>query len=287
MSMPASPLQDRLIAVPEARELDVFASLLERRGARVLRAPLVAIRDAPEPQPVLEWISAFSAGSCQDLILLTGEGLRRLLTCLERWQPQGRERFLAALASVRKITRGPKPARALRELGLSSDLEALTPTTDGVIATLRPLDLRGRVVGVQLYGSEPNLPLQNYLLAAGAQPLAVAPYVYANASDDTAVIELLDQLRSGAVDAIAFTSKAQIERLFAVATAAAVLSALAGTQVAVVGPVVAEALRQRGVRINAMPESNWSMKPLSAELAQLLRRTDAAETPATDPAPGA
>jgi uroporphyrinogen-III synthase len=206
---------------------------------------------------------------------------------LARWQPQGRERFLAALTSVRKITRGPKPARALRELGLSSDLEALTPTTDGVIATLRPLDLRGRVVGVQLYGSDTNLPLQNFLLAAGAQPLSVAPYVYANASDDAAVIELLDQLRSGAVDAIAFTSKAQIERLFAVATAEKVLSALAGTQVAVVGPVVAEALRQRGVRVNAMPESNWSMKPLSAELAQLLRRTDAAETPVTAPAPGA
>ena len=287
MRMPPSPLQDRLIAVPEARELDVFASLLERRGERVLRAPLVAIRDAPEPQPVLEWISAFSAGRCQDLILLTGKGLRRLLACLEHWQPEGRERFLAALGRVRKITRGPKPARALRELGLSSDLEALTPTTDGVIATLRQLDLRGRVVGVQLYGSEPNLPLQSYLLAAGAQPLSVAPYVYANASDDAAVIELLDQLRSGAVDAIAFTSKAQIERLFAVATAEKVLSALAGTQVAVVGPVVAEALRQRGVAVSAMPESNWSMKPLSAELAQLLRRTDAAETPVTAPSPGA
>lgn len=287
MSMPASPLQDRLIAVPEARELDVFASLLERRGARVLRAPLVAIRDAPEPQPVLEWLSAFSAGSCHDLILLTGEGLRRLLACLARWQPQGRDRFLAALASVRKITRGPKPARALRELGLGADLEALTPTTDGVIATLRALDLRGRVVGVQLYGSEPNLPLQNFLLTAGARPLTVAPYVYANASDDAAVIEVLNQLRSGAVDAIAFTSKAQIERLFAVATASEVLSALAGTQVAAIGPVVAEALRLRGVRVSAMPESNWSMKPLSAELAQLLRRTDAAEIPATDPSPGA
>jgi uroporphyrinogen-III synthase len=115
----------------------------------------------------------------------------------------------------------------------------------------------------------------------------VAPYVYANASDDAAVIEVLDRLRSGAVDAIAFTSKAQIDRLFSVATAEAVVSALAGTQVAVVGPVVAEALRQRGVRVNAMPESNWSMKPLSAELAQLLRRTDAAETPVTAPSPGA
>ena len=47
-------------------------------------------------------------------------------------------------------------------------------------------------------------------------------------------------------------------------------AALAATQVAVVGPVVAEALRQQGVNVDGMPQSAWSMKPLSAELARLL-----------------
>ena len=94
--------------------------------------------------------------------------------------------------------------------------------------------------------------------------------MYANASDDAAVRALLEQLRSGRVDAIAFTSKAQVERLFAVAPHAAVCAALAATQVAVVGPVVAAALRARGVSVDGMPESAWSMKPLSAELARLL-----------------
>jgi uroporphyrinogen-III synthase len=285
MAMSAQALQDRLIAVPEARELDLFAALLERRGARVLRAPLIAIHDAPDPQPVLAWLGDFSAGGCDDLILLTGEGLRRLLACLERWQPQLRPRFLQALAQVRKITRGPKPARALRELGLSADLEALSPTTDGVMASLATLALRDRTVGLQLYGAEPNLRLQDFLRAAGARLKAVAPYVYASASDDAAVRALLGQLRSGAVDAIAFTSKAQIERLFAVAPAAEVHSALAATQVAAVGPLVAQALQQRGLKVDAMPESNWSMKPLSAELARLLTRTAAAETPAVAPSP--
>ena len=35
------PLTGRTVAVPEARELQVVAALLERRGARVLRCPLV------------------------------------------------------------------------------------------------------------------------------------------------------------------------------------------------------------------------------------------------------
>jgi uroporphyrinogen-III synthase len=268
--MSDQPLADRLIAVPEARELDLFAALLERRGARVLRAPLVAIHDAPDPEIVLAWLRQFCAGGCDDLILLTGEGLRRLLACLERWQPQLRPAFLQALGRARRITRGPKPARALRELNLQPDIEAATPTTAGVIASLADLDLHGRNVGLQLYGSEPNPMLQNFLRAAGARVQAVAPYVYASASDDAAVCALLDQLRSGSVDAIAFTSKAQIDRLFAVATHGDVCAALAATQVAVVGPVVAEALRQRGVRVDAMPQSSWSMKPLSAELARVL-----------------
>ena len=70
-----SALSGKVVAVPEARQLDVFCGLLERRGATVLRAPLVAIKDAPDPRPVLQWIEAFNAGQCSELILLTGEGL--------------------------------------------------------------------------------------------------------------------------------------------------------------------------------------------------------------------
>lgn len=273
--MENSALQGRLIALPETRELDLFASLLERRGARVLRCPLIAIRAAPDPQPVLHWLRQFCGGECQELVLLTGEGLRRLLDCIEEHEPTLRAPFIAALAALRKITRGPKPARALRELGLASDVEADVPTTPGVIAALSRLDLRGHVVGVQLYGTEPNLPLQDMLRAAGAEPRCVAPYVYADAADDAAVHGLLAQMRSGAVDAIAFTSKAQVARLFAVAECDDVLAALTATQVGAVGPVVAEALRERGVKVSAMPESSWFLKPLSAELAQLMNRTAA------------
>ena len=235
----AEPLADRVIAIAESRELwlevpdagdvtavlpslesrelDVFAALLERRGARVLRYPLVRIVDAPDPAPVLSWLRAFAGGGCDDLILLTGEGLRRMLRCIELHEPALRAPFLVALGGVRKITRGPKPARALRELGLGSDLAAEPPTTSGVIETLAGLDWHGRRVGVQLYGEEPNRVLIEFLQAAGAQVSSVAPYRYAKAASDSAVRDLLLRLRAGHIDAIAFTSKAQVERLFGLA----------------------------------------------------------------------
>ena len=45
-------LAGRRIAVAETRELDVFAQMLERHGANVVRCPLVAIQDVPDPAPV-------------------------------------------------------------------------------------------------------------------------------------------------------------------------------------------------------------------------------------------
>ena len=268
--MSAQPLAGRTIAVPETREIEVFATLLERRGARVIRCPLVAIRDAPDPVPVLDWSRRMAADALDDLILLTGEGLRRLLSCVELHEPALRPQLIAALGRVRKITRGPKPAKVLRELGLKPEIAAGAPTTDGVIASLRELDLRRRRVGVQLYGTDPNRPLVDFLESAGAVVSTVAPYVYADAADEQAVRDLVDQLRAGGVDAIAFTSSAQIERLIAVASEEATRSALTNTLVAAIGPVVADTLHRHGIDARLMPEDSFFLKPLTSALEEAL-----------------
>jgi uroporphyrinogen-III synthase len=270
-----SPLSDqsllnKVIAVPEARQLDVFAGLLERRGATVLRCPFVAIKDAPDPAPVLKWIEAFSAGSCDDLILLTGEGLRRLLSCIDQHRPEWRGAFVERLALVRTLTRGPKPAKVLRELGLQPSLQAAEPTSAGVIKTLQTLDLRGHRVGVQLYGEVPNPPLLDCLEQAGAIALVVAPYVYADAIDDAAVRALADKMAAGEVDIIAFTSMSQVKRLFDACPLDVLKAAFATVQVAAVGPVVRDALLAQGVQVNCMPDDSFFMKPLVTAMGDMM-----------------
>ena len=157
----SGPLANRRIALAECRELDLLARMLEREGAEIVRCPLVAIRDAPDAAPVEAWIRRVIAGECDDLILYTGEGIRRLVGFADR--AGLRDDFVAALGRVNKITRGPKPVRALREIGLSSDFAAKVPTTDGIIATLEGETLRERLVSVQIYGQEPNLKLVAFL----------------------------------------------------------------------------------------------------------------------------
>jgi len=268
--MDTQPLKGRVIAIPETREVEIFASMLERRGATVVRCPMVAILDAPDPAPVLEWSRRFASGSCDDLILLTGEGLRRILSCIERSEPALKDTFIKALGPVRKITRGPKPARVLRELGFKPDIAAEVPTTEGIINSLRSQDLKGRRIGLQLYGTEPNKPLTDFLQQAGATVSTVAPYVYADAADDEAVQNLVTRLEAGEIDALAFTSTPQVERLFSIAPEATVLKALSNTVVAAVGPVVAETLRKRGIKARVMPEESFFLKPLTSELEEAL-----------------
>ena len=129
-------LQGKTIAVPEMRELEVFSALLERRGANVLRCPLVSIYDSPHSAQVLAFAVNLAEGGFDDFVLITGEGLTRILSCIDKYEPALRPRFIAGLGKLRTITRGPKPARALRVIGLKPGIEATEPTTDGVIRAM-------------------------------------------------------------------------------------------------------------------------------------------------------
>lgn len=265
-----SSLNGRHIAVPESRELTLFSTMLEKRGARVLRCPLVSIHDSPNTEVIEAWLRQFVADPGDDIILVTGEGLRRLLGFAERAGGTLKEDFIAALGKVRKITRGPKPGNALRRIGLKTDLLGAAPTTEGVIETLSQENLSGRKISVQLYGSNPNTPLMEFLAKVGAVVTTVAPYIYADDSEDQQVLQLLDVLLAGELDAFTFTSTPQVKRLYQVADrkglASYVTDALNGLEVAAVGPVVAESLAELGVKVSLMPESNYFMKPLVREL---------------------
>jgi len=266
MSTPAESdavLAGRVIAVPETRQVDVLAGLLERRGARVLRCPLVGIEDSPDTAAVIAWLDRLSSLPTDLIVFYTGEGIERLLGFARR---EGREAaFLAALRSIPKLTRGPKPKRALHRLTLDADYEAAQPTTAGLIDAAANAPLPHGRVALQLYSEGQDRELEQQLRGRGIEVDSVAPYLYATG-----------QLEAGQVDAIAFTSKSQVQRLLAVAEERriqpALRAGLAQTRVAAVGPIVAAELAAAGLRVDAMPEHSYSMKPLVTSLCELLGR---------------
>jgi len=235
------------ILVPESRELDLFAGMREAHGARTLRCPLVTILDAADSTPVEVWLQRLMCGEFDDLIFLTGEGLRRLLALGERLGT--RSEVVAAISRSRTIVRGPKPARVLREIELSPSLTATSPTSAGVVD--------GRTIGLQLYPGDVDPSLLTFLAASGATVFPVTPYRYASDSETASVANAITKMASGEIDVIAITSSPQIRRLLEVVGEKGLENELAAgwkrTRVASVGPVVSDALKAIGVEVAAQP----------------------------------
>ncbi len=267
------PLEGRTAALAEGRQLEDLARMLENEGATPLRYPLLSILDAPDAGPVVVWLGDLVADRFQYVILMTGEALGRLLGFAER---EGlRESVVAALARTKTITRGPKPVRVLKENGLTPTTIAEVPTTDGVIAALRAEPLAGQTIGVTLYGVD-NPALVQFLEGAGATVRTVLPYVYAPAADAERVGDLIARLAAGTVDVLLFTSSPQVDRLFEVAKEHGLETVLKQgferTCVAAVGPVLAERLRDHGVRVDVCPEQGFVMKNLVQHIKRALDR---------------
>jgi uroporphyrinogen-III synthase len=267
------PLRGRRIALPEAREAERLAIMLGEQGAQTLSCPLVAIVEPADPVPVTAWIDRFVAAPFDDLILLTGEGLRWLRDFAGRAGLD--QAFAVALAQSRKITRGPKPARALRALGLAPDLRAVTPTTEGVIALLAQNILAGRTVGVQLYPGAGDR-LVDFLRSAGGIPDPVVPYDYASRAQEEKIAALIDEMAASRVDVIAFTSAPQVRRLFDAAKSLKqeekLLAGLQTTAIAAIGPVVGAELQRRGIAATIMPKDTYFMKPLVSAIVAALAK---------------
>ena len=264
-----TPFCGKIIAVPETRQLDVFSQLLESRGAQVLRCPLIGIETTTNTAPVLRWINTLIQGEFDWLIFYTGEGVSRLLEIAGQ-SSELRLKIIEALTTSKIIVRGPKPAKALRELGIKAQISVDPATTEGLLKSLQSLELGGSRFGVQIYGETPPPDLIDFFQANSARYELCAPYCYTEVADDKAVLSLVDDIIEHKIDAIAFTSSPQIRRIFAVAEAnqkTKLLSAALQTiTVASVGPKVNDTLAECGVSVQVQPNSSFFLKPLTQAL---------------------
>lgn len=273
----AGDLAGRRILVPESRDLDLFAGMMEQHGAETIRCPMVKILDLDDPAPAEDWLRRLLAGDFQDIILLTGEGLRRLMKVARAMgqEAAGQEaEVIAAFGRTRVFVRGPKPVKALREISLGPFKSAPAPTTEGVIESLADEDLAGRTVGIQLYPGNPNDVLLEAVRARGGKPVAVTPYRYASDSETGSVEAAIREMAAGRIDFVAFTASPQVRRLHEVAEACGLADdfreAFRKTRIAAVGPVVAEAVEAAGGTVAVSPQSTFHMKPLVNAIRDLL-----------------
>jgi uroporphyrinogen-III synthase len=272
-------MADRLsgyrILILETREEAQFSRLLTEQGADVLQCPMFAIHDAPDSAPVEAWIRRFIDKPFDNLVLLTGEGLRRLmkLARLTGLDPD----FVTAVGKARTFARGPKPGRALREIGLEPSVTTEKPTSEGVADMLSRIDLRGHRLGLQLYPDKDHGALIGAIKAQGAEIDTVLPYVYDAKAADANIVTAIEEMAQGRIDAIALTNLGQVRRLVEVARTRGqeerLREGLAKTPIASVGPAVSDELKSLGLRTDIYPANDaFFMKPLISAMAVVLAK---------------
>jgi uroporphyrinogen-III synthase len=273
-------MADRLngyrILILETREEAQFSRLLQEQGASVLQCPMFTIHDAPDSAPIEGWIRRAIEHPFDDLVLMTGEGLRRLMKVVRKMDVE--QPFIAALRKARTFARGPKPGRALREIGLEAQVTTETPTSEGMAALLSRANIKGHRVGLQLYPDKDHTRLIKAIEGYGAAVDPVLPYVYDPEAADTNIVAAIDEMVAGRVDAIALTSSGQVRRLFDVAIKHGreerLRAGLARTPIASIGPVVSDELKAHGLRTDIYPANDaFFMKPLISAMAVALSKT--------------
>ena len=270
------PLQNVKVAITEHRFTQEFTTLFQKLGAEVYACPLLAEAPVENRAELQAFIRSVISEKFDEIIFLTGVGARMLIAEAESI---GRKQdFIEALDRLTVIARGSKPVAALRQFGVRVDITPAKPTTEGVIGTLAARDLRGRRIGVQLYGT-PNPQLMSALARQGASAVAVQVYGYTEASGREAVHQLIFKTVSGAFDVITFTSAPQVRMLFDAAgqlglTYALLKSLNNGTAVASVGEVTSRELESRGVMPKIIPDEP-KMGPLVLAVASFFERRDA------------
>jgi uroporphyrinogen-III synthase len=273
-------MADRLngyrILILETREEAQFSRLLAEQGADVVQCPMFAIHDAPDSAPVEAWIRRFIEKPFDDLVLMTGEGLRRLMKVARRINLE--QDFIEAIGQARKFVRGPKPGRALREIGLEPQMTTERPTSEGIAEMLARIDLKAHRVGLQLYPDKDHGALIGAITAQGAKVDSVTPYVYDAQAADTNIVTAIDEMAQGHIDAIALTNLGQVRRLIEVARAqgleARLREGLSKTPIASVGPAVSDELKSHGLGTDIYPANDaFFMKPLISAMAAELDKS--------------
>jgi len=262
----------RTVLSLESRRSVEIATLIENCGGRAIVAPATREVNSPNTADVSRFLSALLEGSIHLVIFLTGVGTRALVRAVDPLCP--REQFISALRKVPVLARGPKPAAALKELGVPIAWNVPEPNTWKEILQVLDVNhvsLQGRNVAVQEYGA-PSKGLLEGLGRRGATVLAVHVYDWALPEDITPLKNAIQALLEGRVDVALFTAAIQVHHLLQVAeeieSRESLVAALAKIKIASIGPVTSEALSEYGIAAHMEP-SHPKMGFLVREAAEL------------------
>jgi uroporphyrinogen decarboxylase len=233
---------------------------MERLIERMQGVPLVSasMREVviEEDRSSIDFANRLITGQVDVVIFLTGVGTLMLVERIERHVR--RQQFLDALTDIKTIARGPKPAAALKQLGIEPTWRVPEPNTWRELLTTidENLPIANLVVAVQEYGL-PNVSLIAGLEARGAVVESLSIYRWDLPTDTGPLEGNVRRLIAGEVDIALFTSAQQLTHLLRIGAQlnleTELVAALRQTVVASIGPTTSEKLRELNIDVDFEP----------------------------------
>jgi uroporphyrinogen decarboxylase len=262
------------VASLESRRAEDMARLIVRQGGVAHVSP--SMREVPiEPnRAAIDFAYRMMTGDVSVVILMTGVGFRYLLRSIERHLDK--QRFLDSMSDIVTICRGPKPAAAMREVGLTPTHRVPEPNTWREL--LQTVDahvpIANQTVGLQEYGIT-NASLVAGLEARGATVESIRVYGWEFPQDTGPLEDNIRALADGQRDVLLLTSAHQIVNMLRMAQRLQIVDqlreGLQRTVIASIGPTTSQMLEECDIHIDLEP-SHPKMGHLVTEAA---RRSEA------------
>lgn len=258
------------VASLESRRKDEMHRLIERFGGR----PFVtqSMREVPldDHREAVDFAYRIITGEIGIVVFLTGVGFRQFISRVER--SLDKQRLLDALSDITTVVRGPKPAAAMREVGLTPTIKVPEPNTwrELLRAIDQQLPVFNQTVGVQEYGKT-NSSLYAGLEARGALVVPLRLYRWDLPEDTEPLRENIRAMVDGQRDVLLLTSAHQIVNMLHVSQQMGIESdlrvALRKMLVSSIGPTTTEMLQHLELPIDLEP-SHPKMGHLVQETAE-------------------
>ena len=256
MPKPEADFEGFSIASLESRRAADMQRMIEKFGGNAHVSP--SMREVPiDPnRGAIDFANRLITGQVGVVILMTGVGFRYLLKAIERHVDT--QRFLDSISDITTVCRGPKPAAAMRDVGLTPTYRVPEPNTWREL--LQTIDgnfsIANQTIGLQEYGIS-NASLIAGLEARGATVEPVQVYGWEFPEDTDPLEKNVRALAAGERDMLLFTSAHQIVNMLRMADQLSLTDQLrAGlhhTVIASIGPTTSQMLEESDIHVDLEP----------------------------------
>jgi uroporphyrinogen-III synthase len=282
------------VAITSSRRASELASIVRKFGGVPYIAPTIGIRNK---NPLIYDCNKFIETVCHKkmhfFVFMTGVGVFTLFQNVEKLHEL--DNVVEKLRDTVIIARSNKPAAELRKFGVATNFVPDMNTIDGVFDLLRKFDVKNKNIGILWHGDYSD-SFKQKLESLGSKVFEFSSYSYSIslerksgfilkemgydyvAPSEEKIRKLIDDIMTGIIDAITFTSPPAVKEFFEFAKINNKIDSLKdrlnhNLLVVSVGPSTSKMLEKFQINVDVIP-STYRMGAMVKELADFILSND-------------